>query len=89
MSEEELFREYISLSDDLFYLSGKVIPGAQKTSLVEKMDDGETWKFRVAAPPEKGKANTELVRYLKKEFGIQAEVISGKSSREKLLKCQK
>jgi uncharacterized protein YggU (UPF0235/DUF167 family) len=66
MSEEELFREYISLSDDLFYLSGKVIPGAQKTSLVEKMDDGETWKFRVAAPPEKGKANTELVRYLKK-----------------------
>lgn len=89
MSAQNMFREHFSSASNPFYLSVKVVPGAQKTIIIEKMDDGETWKFRVAAQPEKGKANTELLRHLLKEYGVKAEVVSGKSSREKLLRCEK
>ncbi len=68
------------------YLTVKILPGSSKTEVIERMSDGETWKIRVAAPPEKGKANTELVRFLKKSFGLQTEVVSGKTDRRKLLK---
>ena len=50
------------------------------------MDDGETWKIRVAAPAEKGKANAELMRYLQKHFGVTAAIISGATDRTKLVK---
>ena len=41
----------------------KVIPRSAKTEIVGEMADG-TLKIKIAAPPEKGKANEELIRFL-------------------------
>jgi len=52
------------------------------------MADG-TLKIRIAAPPEKGKANTELIKFLSKHFDLpknQITIISGKTEPLKLIK---
>ncbi len=70
------------------YLRIKVIPGAAKTEIKGEMADG-TIKIAVAAPPEKGKANKELIEFLSLKFGVKKEnikLISGASSRLKLIK---
>ena len=69
----------------------KVLPGASKTKIREIMED-ETIKIDVAAVPEKGKANKELIKYLAKEFGVNKEnikILSGISRRIKLIKIVK
>ena len=68
------------------YVRLRITPGAQRTELGELMDDGETWKMRIAAPPEKGKANAELVRFFAKQLGVCAQVVSGATDRTKLVK---
>lgn len=65
------------------FLQIKVIPNAPQTKLVET----ETrLKLYLKAPPEKGKANQELIKFFKKEYGLRVEVKSGEKSREKTLK---
>lgn len=55
----------------------KVIPRSPKTEIVGTMSDG-TLKIRIAAPPEKGKANDELVRFLAGHYKVKkVEIISG------------
>lgn len=80
------FLHFLSCQSFPFYCRIRVAPGAQKTEVIEQMSDGETWKIRIAAPPEKGKANAELLRFLKKEYGMRAEIISGETDRIKLVK---
>jgi uncharacterized protein len=70
------------------YLRVKVIPKSPKTEIVDKMADG-TIKIRVAAPPEKGKANTELIKFLSRHFDApkdQITIVSGKSDPLKLIR---
>jgi len=50
-----------------FYLRIKVLPKSSKNEVVDIMDD-ETIKIRIKAVPEKGKANRELIKFLKKEI---------------------
>lgn len=60
----------------------KVVPKASRTELAGAQADG-AWKIRVQAPPEKGKANAELCRFLAGLFGVsvrQVEVVSGRTS---------
>ena len=60
----------------------KVIPNASETKIVDK---GELFlKIKIAAPPEKNKANKELVKFLKEE-GLSAKLISGATSRRKIV----
>jgi len=73
------------------YLKIKAVPNASKTEFKDRMADG-TYKISVGAVPEKGKANTELIKYLVKEFGLDKKnikLISGASSRLKLFKIVK
>ncbi len=68
----------------------KVIPGASKTgaSGLRLSAEGPALLVRVAAAPEKGKANEELVAWLSEELGTprsSIELRSGASSRLKLL----
>lgn len=73
------------------YLALKVIPGSAKTEFREIMADG-TYKLAIAAAPEKGKANTELIKFLAKEFRVlknQIIIISGAGERTKLIKVIK
>jgi len=60
-----------------------IIPNSSKNKLVSK---GDIWKIKIAAPPEKGKANEELLKFLKKKLNIRAKIEKGSRSREKLLK---
>jgi uncharacterized protein len=58
----------------------KVIPRSAKTEIVGTMADG-TLKIRIAAPPEKGKANAELIRFLAAHYGVtRVEIVSGHTS---------
>jgi len=63
----------------------KVTPKSSKTELAGYLPDG-TWKVKVAAAPEKGKANRELCAFLAEHFGIAAskvQIVSGETSRLK------
>ena len=67
-------------------LSVKVRPGAGKNSLLGPLN-GEL-VVKIKAPPQKGKANTELVSFLAKALGITksaVRIVSGPASRHKVL----
>lgn len=66
----------------------KVIPRSVKTEIVGQMADG-TLKVRIAAPPEKGKANEELIRFLSAHYGGKAvEIISGHTAALKMVRLR-
>ena len=73
------------------YLAVKVIPGSAKSEFRELMADN-TYKIAIAAAPEKGKANLELIKFLAHEFKIEKSrliIISGAGERTKLIKITK
>jgi len=73
------------------YLAIKVVPGSSKTEFREIMADG-TYKIAIAAAPEKGKANIELIKFLAREFKVlksRLVIISGAGERTKLVKIIK
>lgn len=78
--------------DQIVYINVKVIPKAPKTELVEKMtgpEGEEVWKIKVAAVPEKGKANQELCRFLARHFQVPRSSVSvslGATSQRKVVK---
>ena len=64
----------------------KVIPRSAKTEIAGTMADG-TVKIRIAAPPEKGKANDELIRFLAAHYGVsRVEIISGHTASLKMVR---
>ena len=66
-------------------LSVKVVPKSSRNEIVEVQADG-TWRIKIAAAPEKGKANAELCEFLAKEFGVsrsKVEVVTGHASHRK------
>ncbi|MCL6545170.1 MAG: DUF167 domain-containing protein [Bryobacteraceae bacterium] len=68
-------------------LAVKVIPKAARTELAGLHSEG-VWRIRIQAPPEKGKANAELCRFLAKLFGVSARqvlIVSGETSTHKQL----
>ena len=66
------------------HLPVRAVPGAARTAAVAMV--GEALKIRVAAPPEDGAANQALCLWVKKALGAaQVQVLSGASSRSKLL----
>jgi uncharacterized protein len=67
-------------------VSAHVSPGAPRTELVGRHGDG--WKVRVAAPPERGRANTALVDFLTELMGLprgRVSVVSGHKGRRKVV----
>ena len=73
------------------YLRIKVNPGMSKTEIIDILED-ETIKINIAAVPEKGRANLELIKYLAREFEIdkkKIKIISGAGTRLKLVKIKK
>lgn len=54
-----------------------------KENKIEKKD--EVYLVFVKSSPEKGKANKEILKLISKEFNSKARIISGKTSKEKLI----
>lgn len=69
------------------YISVKVIPNAAKTEIQEIMSDG-TIKIKVAAIPEKGKANEALIKFFKNNYKVQALIVGGEGERKKLIRIE-
>ena len=66
----------------------KVIPKSSKSEIVSQMADG-TLKIRIAAPPEKGRANEELRSFLARHYKVPAAnvtILSGATSQNKLVR---
>ena len=72
-------------------LKANVITNAQKTEITWELEDW-TIKLKVRAIPEKWKANSEIIEYFSKILNLnksKIEIISGKTSKIKLLKIEK
>jgi uncharacterized protein len=66
----------------------KVIPRSARTEIAGEMADG-TLKIRIAAPPEKGRANDALCVFLARHFGVPRQavsIVSGHSAALKLVR---
>lgn len=60
--------------------TAKIVPGSSRTTVAGVLDD--MVKIRVAAPPEKGKANQCLVAYLAGALGVkknQVDILAGQT----------
>ena len=64
-------------------LSVIVKPRAKKTEIVEERNDAVT--IAVKAPPEDGRANLELLKFLAKHYRARPRIISGHTSKKKLI----
>ncbi|MGH3082657.1 MAG: DUF167 domain-containing protein [Gaiellaceae bacterium] len=66
------------------HLRLRVIPGSTKPGIVGRY--GDTWKLRVSAPVERGKANEATLDLLADTLGLAAadlRLVSGHGSRDK------
>jgi len=59
---------------DSYLLAIKVVPGASRSAIAGWL--GDELKIRIAAPPEKGKANSAVLKLLATTFGIHKQAIS-------------
>jgi uncharacterized protein (TIGR00251 family) len=63
-------------------LSVKVTPKSSRNEVTGFLDDG-TMKLKIAAVPEKGKANAEVCEYLADQFGVSkrsVQIVRGETS---------
>jgi uncharacterized protein (TIGR00251 family) len=69
-----------------YLLKLHVVPGARKTAVAGL--HGERLKVKVAAPPEKGRANDELLEFLARSLKVPRQAVhltSGATSRAKVV----
>jgi uncharacterized protein (TIGR00251 family) len=77
----------IDQADDGVIFSAKIVPGSSKTAVTGVLNG--MLKVKIAAAPEKGKANQCLVEYLAKQLGVKKNCIAittGKTSPVKTIK---
>ena len=68
------------------YIKVKVQSKAPKTEIIDQLEDG-TYKVKVAAQPIRGKANAELLKFLKKNLGLSdIQIVSGGRDSVKLIR---
>jgi len=68
------------------WLSVKVTPSAARSEITGWRDDA--LQVKIAAPPEKGKANKELIDFISRTLGIKKSavaIIKGQTSRNKII----
>ena len=63
-----------------------VKPNSPKTEIISETES--EIKLAVAAPPEGGKANLELIKFLSKKFGKQVRIIRGFTSMKKVISLE-
>lgn len=66
----------------------KVIPKSSRNQIVGPMADG-TLKVKIAAAPDRGKANAELCAFLAAHYGVPKSavtILSGETSTRKLVR---
>jgi uncharacterized protein (TIGR00251 family) len=64
----------------------RVSPGATRSAVIGR--HGDAWKVRVAAAPERGKANRAVLDLLAETLGLpraQIELVAGAGARDKIV----
>ena len=64
----------------------RVAPGARRSEIVGRY--GDAWRVRVAAPPDRGRANDEVLQVLAEALDVrprQLRLVAGASSRDKIV----
>jgi uncharacterized protein (TIGR00251 family) len=64
----------------------RVSPGAGRAAVIGRY--GDAWKVRVAAPPDRGRANSDVVALIADSLGVlrpDVRVVAGASSRDKVV----
>ena len=77
--------------DGSITISVRVLPRAARSELLDILADGSL-RVKLAAVPEKGRANEELREVLAHYFGVsksRVELISGQTSQHKRLKINR
>ncbi len=77
---------FFRIDGDTIRLEIKAVPGASKTEFAG-VKDGRL-RIRIAAAPEDGKANAELINFLSKTLGCakrDLRLVSGEKSRVKMV----
>ena len=67
----------------------RVSPGARRDEIVGRQ--GEAWKVRVAAAPERGRANDAVVKLLADRLRLkpgELAVVAGRSGRDKVVELR-
>ena len=64
-------------------LQVRVKPNARKSEILSQ--EGDKLVVSIAAQPEKGKANAELIKFLSKKLKKQVRIVSGFGSHTKTL----
>jgi uncharacterized protein YggU (UPF0235/DUF167 family) len=68
----------------------RVVPGARTSVVVGRL--GDAWKLRVKAPPERGRANGEVVSLLARTLGVPRDAVRvahGHTTGEKLVEVDR
>jgi uncharacterized protein len=66
-----------------------VSPGASRSELVGRHGNG--WRARIAAPPERGRANRALEELIAEAVGVRRErvgVVGGQTARRKIVEVE-
>ena len=63
-----------------------VKPNSPKTEVIGWDNNKQALRIAVSAVPDKNKANTELLKFLKKQTGMRCEIKSGARSRDKTIR---
>ena len=74
------------MASDAILLNVKVTPNSAKNEVLG-LTNG-VWRVKIAAPPDKGKANKELIEYFSKRLGVKKSSISivkGQTSHNKVI----
>ncbi|MDX2151055.1 MAG: DUF167 domain-containing protein [Bryobacteraceae bacterium] len=77
-------------AEGVLVLAVKVIPRSPRTEFAGRMADG-SWKVRVAAAPEKGRANAALLSFIAECLGARpgnVSILAGQSSQRKQLRIE-
>jgi uncharacterized protein (TIGR00251 family) len=64
----------------------RVAPGARRSEIVGRY--GDAWRVRVTAPPDRGRANEEVLQVLAEALDVrprQLRLVAGASSRDKVV----
>lgn len=88
-----IFKEKLK-NDGEVYLRIKARPSARNTSIRDIIEqnnngNGEIVKIDISSPPERGRANQELIRFLAEEFAVSeknVKIVNGSNSKVKLVK---
>ena len=63
-------------------------PNSKNNSIIGYDETKKAFKIEIKQPAQDNKANLELIRFLKKEYGLPTKILKGMSSKEKILRVE-